>query len=153
VTDAAIAELGPVLGVRAACEAVGAAQASYYRRHRKSPAPARSAPIPRRHRLQPRALTKTEQRAIPHELHSDHFADLAPAQVWAILLDDGRYLGSIARFYRLLRLRADGLVPVCGVSDASRLSRPDENLWGSWYLGSRNDPWLGLSLCRGLRGA
>ncbi len=37
--DAAIAELAPSVGVRAACDAVGVAQASYYRRHRHSPAP------------------------------------------------------------------------------------------------------------------
>jgi putative transposase len=29
--------------------------------------------------------------------------DLARAEVWAILLDEGRYLGSISTFYRLLR--------------------------------------------------
>jgi len=103
VTDAAIAELAPALGVRAACDAVGAAQASYYRRHRSSPAPARSAPIPHRDRPQPRALSHAEQQAILHELHSGRFADLAPAEVWAILLDEGRYLGSISTFYRLLR--------------------------------------------------
>jgi putative transposase len=103
VTDAAIAELAPALGVRAACDAVGAARASYYRRHRISPAPARVAPIPHRDRPQPRALSQAEQQAILHELHSDRFADLAPAEVWAILLDEGRYLGSISTFYRLLR--------------------------------------------------
>jgi putative transposase len=48
-------------------------------------------------------LTTDEQRLILHELHGDRFVDLAPAQVWAILLDEGRYLGSIATFYRLLR--------------------------------------------------
>ena len=36
-------------------------------------------------------------------LHSDRFADLAPAEVWAILLDEGVYLGSESTFYRLLR--------------------------------------------------
>jgi putative transposase len=36
-------------------------------------------------------------------LHSDRFVDLAPAQVWAILLDEGTYLGSQSTFYRLLR--------------------------------------------------
>lgn len=39
MTDRAVMELTPRLGVRAACETVGAAQASYYRRHRQSPAP------------------------------------------------------------------------------------------------------------------
>lgn len=103
MTDAAIAELAPAIGVRAACDAVGAAQASYYRRHRHSPAPARLTPVPHRDRAQPRALSKAEQQAILDELHSDRFADLAPAEVWAILLDEGRYLGSISTFYRLLR--------------------------------------------------
>ena len=28
---------------------------------------------------------------------------MSPTEVWAILLDEGRYLGSIATFYRLLR--------------------------------------------------
>ena len=36
-------------------------------------------------------------------MHSDRFADLAPAEVWATLLDEGVYLGSESTFYRLLR--------------------------------------------------
>ena len=44
VTDAAVAELAPVVGSRAACAAVGVPQASWYRRHRQSPAPSRTAP-------------------------------------------------------------------------------------------------------------
>ncbi len=103
MTDTAITELTPVVGVRAACDAVGAAQAGWYRRHRKSPAPARPAPIPHRDRPQPRALTPTEQKEILDELHSQRFVDLSPTEVWAILLDEGRYLGSISTFYRLLR--------------------------------------------------
>jgi len=51
-----VAELAPSLGIRAACDAVGLAQASYYRRHRTSPAAARSAPTPHRDQAQPRAL-------------------------------------------------------------------------------------------------
>ncbi len=101
--DAAIAELAPSVGVRAACDAVGAAQASYYRRHRHSPEPERAAPVPHRDRAQPRGLSAAEQQAILDELHGGRFADLAPAEVWAILLDEGRYLASISTFYRLLR--------------------------------------------------
>jgi len=36
-------------------------------------------------------------------LHSERFVDLAPAEVWATLLDEGVYLGSQSTFYRLLR--------------------------------------------------
>lgn len=101
--DHAVTELAPQVGVRAACDAVGVAQASYYRRHRKSPVPQRPEPIPHRLRPQPRALSAAERQVILDVLHSDRFADLAPAEVWAILLDEGVYLGSESTFYRLLR--------------------------------------------------
>jgi putative transposase len=103
MTDAAISELAPVIGVRAACEAVGAPQATWYRRHRASPAPPRPAPVAHRDRPQPRALTDAERKSILDELHSDRFIDVSPTEVWAILLDEGRYLGSLSTFYRLLR--------------------------------------------------
>jgi putative transposase len=103
VTGQAIATLAGRVGVRAACRAVGAAQAGYYRRRRASPAPARPVPVPYRDRVQPRALSTAERQAILDVLHSERFADLAPAEVWAILLDEGTYLGSQSTFYRLLR--------------------------------------------------
>jgi putative transposase len=103
VTDQAVMELAPQLGVRAACEAVGAAQASYYRRHRQSPPPTRPESISHRRRRQPRALSTAEQQVILDVLHSDRFVDVAPAEVWATLLDEGVYLGSESTFYRLLR--------------------------------------------------
>jgi putative transposase len=103
MTDTAISELAPVIGVRAACEAAGSPQASWYRRHRQSPAPQRRPAIPHRDRLQPRALSQAERQAILGELHSERFADMSPTEVWAILLDEGRYLGSLSTFYRLLR--------------------------------------------------
>ena len=88
MTDTAIGELVPCVGVRDACQAVGAAQASYYRRHRTSAPPARLVPIPHRDRHQPRALSQAERHAILDVLHSDRFVDMAPAEVWATLLDD-----------------------------------------------------------------
>ena len=36
-------------------------------------------------------------------LRSPRFRDLAPAQVWAIALDEGCYLASISTMYRVLR--------------------------------------------------
>lgn len=103
MTDSAIAELAPRIGVRDACDAVGVARASYYRRHRQSPAPQRPTPIPHRDRPQPRALSQAEQQEVLDELHSARFVDMSPTEVWATLLDEGRYLGSISTFYRLLR--------------------------------------------------
>jgi len=85
VSEAAVAELAPRIGVRAACDALGIAQASYYRRHRTSPAPARPTPTTHRDRAQPRALSAAEAQAILDELHSTRFADKSPTEVWASL--------------------------------------------------------------------
>jgi putative transposase len=103
VTDEAIALLAPRIGVRAACAASGVPQATWYRRHRASPPPPRPAPVPHRERCQPRALAAAERRAILDMLHSARFADIAPAEAWATLLDEGIYLGSVSTFYRVLR--------------------------------------------------
>jgi putative transposase len=103
VTSEAITALAPRIGTRAACKAAGVPQASWYRRHRASPVPARRPPVPHRDRAQPRALAPAERQAILDALHSPQFADLAPAEAWAILLDEGIYLGSQSTFYRLLR--------------------------------------------------
>jgi putative transposase len=61
------------------------------------PAPRPSPP----HRLDP-----AEADHIIDELNSERFCDKAPAQVWAILLDEGTYLASVSTMYRLLRERA-----------------------------------------------
>jgi putative transposase len=98
VTDEAIAAMAPMIGTRAACAAAGVAQASWYCRHRASPPPVRRAPVPHRDRVQPRALAPAERAAILAALHSPRFAGTAPAEVWAALLDEGTYLGSLSTF-------------------------------------------------------
>jgi putative transposase len=59
--------------------------------------------VPHRDRAQPRALDPAERQAILDMLHSERFADTAPAEAWAILLDEGTYLGSVSTYYRILR--------------------------------------------------
>ena len=103
MTDEAIALLAPGIGTRAACAASGVPQATWYRRHRISPLPQRPAPVPHTGRVQPRALAPAERTAILDVLHCARFADLAPDEVWATLLDEGTYLGSVSTFYRVLR--------------------------------------------------
>jgi putative transposase len=103
VTDEAIALLAPRIGTRAACRAAGVPQATWYRRHRISPVPPGPAPVPHKERVQPRALAAAERQAILDALHSVRFADLAPDEVWATLLDEGAYLGSVCAYYRVLR--------------------------------------------------
>ena len=98
--QATVGQLTPVVGTRPACRALGAAPATIYR--------ARNPPPPRQPRpRQPpaRALSDVEREAVLAELHSERFVDSSPAQVWATLLDEGRYLASERTMYRLLAAR------------------------------------------------
>ena len=98
-----VAQLTPLIGTAAACKAAGRSRATHYRRHRISPLPPRPAPVSHVDRVQPAALSAAEREEVLEVLHSDRFADAAPAQVWATLLDEGVYLASESTFYRLLR--------------------------------------------------
>jgi len=92
-----VQELTPVLGTRPACRALGAAPATIYRRRRPpEPRPTRPRAVPAR------ALSEPERQAVLAELHCERFVDCSPAQVWATLLDEGRYLASERTMYRLL---------------------------------------------------
>ncbi len=88
----------PMLGTRAACVAVGRPRASHYR-HQAPPRPRSTTPRP----APPNKLTAAEMGQILDGLRSPRFVDLSPAQVFHILLDEGRYLASVSTYYRLLR--------------------------------------------------
>ena len=53
------------------------------------------------------ALPEAERQHIVAVLRSEEYCDLAPAQVWARLLDDGVYLCSISTMYRLLAVTGE----------------------------------------------
>jgi putative transposase len=84
----------PRLGIAPMCAAMGLARATYYRHLTPRPRPAR--PTPRR------ALKPAERQAVLDVLHETRFVDLAPAEVYATLLDEGRYLCSERTMYRVL---------------------------------------------------
>lgn len=86
---------------------MGRSRATHYRRHRRSPAPVRPAPIPHRARRQPAALSPAERERVLEVLHSPRFVDASPDQVWATLLDEGVYLASPRTMYRLLAERGE----------------------------------------------
>lgn len=97
--DEAIGQLAPIVGTTKALATVGADRATWYRHHRQSPAP------PRPERVatpQPRALSPVERKQIKATLESEEFVDEAPATVYAKLLDQGTYLGSVSTMYRIL---------------------------------------------------
>jgi|JI9StandDraft_1071089.scaffolds.fasta_scaffold69762_1 putative transposase len=91
-----IAATSAIDGIDATCDALGVCRASFFRwKQPKVYGP--------RHRLPPpRALVPAETRAVLDVLHEDRFADLAPAAVYATLLDEGRYLCSPRTMYRIL---------------------------------------------------
>ena len=97
-----VEQLTPLVGTRPACRALGAAVATIYRR-RTPPAPRPQRPRP----VAARALSECERRAVLDLLHSERFLDSSPAQVWATLLDEGRYLASERTMYRLLEAKGE----------------------------------------------
>jgi transposase InsO family protein len=96
----AVGDLEVHVPTQAACQLLGISRASVYRWR----APAVHGPAPRRAATVPAwALSAAERAEILAVLDSDAFADKAPEQVWAILLDQGVYLGSVSTYYRVLR--------------------------------------------------
>jgi putative transposase len=90
-----LAFLIPLVGIVAACSALSVSRASYYRAKKPKPEPK---PRPR----PARALGDEERARVLALLDSDPYMDLAPAQVYAKLLEDGEYLCSTRTMYRVL---------------------------------------------------
>ena len=87
------------VGIKPACEALDISRSGFYRREARKnapPADPKKCPIP------PRALSSDERQGVLDILHCDRFADQAPHQVYATLLDEGEYRCSIRTMYRIL---------------------------------------------------
>ena len=96
----------PRVGVGQACRAFGVKPRTYYHRRqsaegRLAPRPSRARP-PSEHRAVPWRIPDVERDEIRSVLCSERFGDLAPAQVYATLLDEGTYLCSERTMYRIL---------------------------------------------------
>lgn len=128
---ATVTDLAPRLGVAPTCTALEVPRASYYRSLSPRPEP-KGRPTPAR------ALPAEERQAVLDALHEPRFADLAPAQVYATLLDEDRYLCSERTFYRVLaenaevRERRDQLRHPHYAAPELLATRPNE-LW-SWDI-------------------
>jgi hypothetical protein len=91
-------ELAPVVGVAAACAALGLPRSSFYQAQ-KPPRPALlSRPRPRSQR----ALSPQEQQTVRELLNGERFVDQAPRTIYATLLDEGQHVCSWRTMYRLL---------------------------------------------------
>lgn len=91
-------ELTATVGTKAACAALAVPRATVYR-HRARRTTARQ---PRMLRRSSRALSPAERESVLGTLNAPEFADLAVPQVYAQLLDQGRFLCSIRTMYRIL---------------------------------------------------
>jgi len=134
---AAVDNLSATAGTVGACEALGVPRASYYRCRRPRPVPS---PRPRPQR----ALSDDERRQITEVLHSEDFADLAVPEVFARLLDQGRYFCSPRTMYRILaangeaRERRDVLRHPAYAKPELLATRPNE-VW-SWDITKLRGP-------------
>jgi putative transposase len=99
LTEAVVA-LAPASGLTAAaCAALGVSRASVQRRRARLTAP----PAIVRPRPRPtRALSVPQRQTVLDLLHAPRFADQAPAEIYASLLDEGTYHCSIRTMYRIL---------------------------------------------------
>jgi putative transposase len=88
-------ELGKTVGVAEACRALVVPRSSLYRARKPKPAPV-PRPTPRR------ALSSAEKADLHSVLDSERFWDMSPREVYATLLDEGLYYGSVSTMYRLL---------------------------------------------------
>lgn len=82
------------LTVAEACESVALPRATYYR--------SKTTPEVTPRRQSHRRLTDLERQQVLETLTSERFCDQSVRQVWAQLLDEGRYMCSVRTMYRVL---------------------------------------------------
>ena len=126
-------QAGSEVGTAPLCEALGVPRASLYRwRNAAAGQPRAPRPTPAR------ALSEPERQQVKQMLHSPRFVDKTPAEAYATLLDEGRYLCSMRTMYRLLadddevRERRDQLRHPSYVKPELCASAPNE-VW-SWDI-------------------
>ena len=90
-------QLAESVGISAACQALAVPRSSLYRTRRTTTEPATTEQT-----VSPRALPPTERAEVRQVLNSERFADQAPREVYATLLDEGTYLCSWRTMYRIL---------------------------------------------------
>jgi putative transposase len=88
------------LGVQPLCGALNLARATFYRLKGANAEPQTCTSL----RPSPaRSLSPVERNNVLDLLTSERFVDDAPRQIWAQLLDEGKYLCSVSTMYRILR--------------------------------------------------
>lgn len=150
--DANIAAFAPKVGTAAACAAFATAERSFHHRRQRDegrlrlPPPADPAP----RRPHPASLSDGEKDLIVEALCSERFCDLAPAQVYSTLLDEGVYLCSERQMYRVLaerglvRERRRGGHQRAGSYGVPRLEADAPNKVWTWDITALRGPTKGV---------
>ena len=135
----AVLQLSSTVGVESACDVLGVARASFYRRRPLlGPAPAIQFLAPAVRPTPARALSFDERESVRAVLNSERFQDCSPAAIQATLLDEGQYICSTRTMYRVLeedgatRERRDQLVHPQYQKPELLASAPNQ-LW-SWDI-------------------
>jgi putative transposase len=103
----ALDQLRPLVGMKQACQALSIPRATWYRRRSRDLFPAALPSPEKKKRHSVRALAPSEQSAVLSCLHEERFQDCSPAQIYAALLDEGRFHCSIRTMYRLLETHGE----------------------------------------------
>ena len=97
-------QLGEAVGIVAACEALAVSRAGLYRERQMEAVETKPVKEPIK---SPRALSQAEKETIRQILNSERFQDCAPREVYATLIDEGKYLCSYRTMYRILEENAE----------------------------------------------
>lgn len=92
-------QLAETVGVVEACQALDLSRSRLYRARQPVLAQPEQSRMPI---VSPRALSQTEKAIVRQVLDSERFQDQAPREVYATLIDEGRYLCSVRTMYRIL---------------------------------------------------
>lgn len=128
------------IAVAPLCAALDVPRATLYRDLAQSAHP----PEKKTKAAPPRALCAQERKAVLDTLHTPRFADQPPHQVYATLLDEGKYLCSVRTMYRILhahhevRERRNQSVRTAYAKPELLATQPNE-LW-SWDITKLRGP-------------
>jgi putative transposase len=94
---ASVEHLAESVSLWKACQALAVPRSGLYRQRQVTEPPVAPAAV-----VSPRALQPTEKAEVRQVLNSERFADQAPREVYASLMDEGKYLCSWRTMYRIL---------------------------------------------------
>ncbi len=150
--DSHVEAFAAKVGAARACAAFGVSERSHRHRRQRDqgrlPLSPPAAPGPRR--PHPASLLEVEKDLIIETLCSERFADLAPAQVYSTLLDEGTYLCSERQMYRvmgergLVRERRRGGHQRAGSFGVPRLEANAPNKVWTWDITALRGPTKGV---------